>query len=197
MRGLACKGKIEMMSEKMDQEFPYKGLGDRIKNIRQKNKQTIAEVSEAVELDMDLYSKIEQGKECPSEDVLFLLTSYFDVNDNEAKNLYRLAKFDEANPANFFGLSGEDTKTMVIALPADLRVVYTDMAHVVANKNGIVINFMQEAGLGGQPMIASRVGMSKEHAKCIVETLQNALKQPDNVKVVKCLPPPKSQKKTK
>src|SRR3990167_9536846 len=129
-----------VMSEKMDREFPYKVLGNCLKSIRQKKQQTIAEVAEAVELDMDLYADIEQGKDRPSEDILFLLTNYFDIKESEAKNLYRLARFDEMNPPSSFGIGGDDSTTMVIALPADLRVINTDMAHVTANKHGIVIN---------------------------------------------------------
>jgi len=185
------------MSNKFDHEFPYKVLGDRLKSIRQKNRQTIAEVSEAVELDMDAYVKIEQGTERPSEDVLYLLASYFEINDSEAKSLYRLARFEEVKSSSTFGQNSDDSRTMVLSMAADLRIIYTDMAHVVANKHGIVVNFMQESGLGGQPMIASRLGMSKENAQNIINTLQNALKPTDIPKKTKYLPAPKSRKKAK
>jgi len=69
----------------------------------------------------------------------------------------------------------------------DARVVYTDMAHVVSNKYGVTVNFMQSVGLAGQPLAVARVGMSREHAQHVLELLQKALTVP----APKLLPAPK------
>jgi hypothetical protein len=42
------------------------------------------------------------------------------------------------------------------------------------------MNFMQGAGPNNQPLAVSRVGMSKEHARTIIDVLQKTLDQADN-----------------
>jgi hypothetical protein len=54
------------------------------------------------------------------------------------------------------------------------------MIQVMVNNYGVIINFMQGAGPGSQPMAVSRVGMSKEHARSVLEVLQKTLEQADN-----------------
>ncbi|MCX6729702.1 MAG: hypothetical protein NTV95_03595 [Candidatus Saccharibacteria bacterium] len=65
-------------------------------------------------------------------------------------------------------------------MPVDLRIVYTDTAHVMVNNFGVVMNFMQTNGNGGQPLAVSRIGMSKEHAQSLIKMLQQSLKQAEN-----------------
>jgi hypothetical protein len=74
---------------------------------------------------------------------------------------------DETDPA----------KPPVYVMPMDVRIAYTDMVHVMANNYGVVVNFMQGAGPNNQPMIVSRVGMSKEHAQSLIELLQKTLQR--------------------
>ncbi len=62
-----------------------------------------------------------------------------------------------------------------MVLPADARIVYTDMVHVMVNNYGVIMNFMQTAGPGSQPLAVSRIGMSREHAQSVLEVLQKTL----------------------
>ena len=170
---------------KRDQERPYLILGIRLRRLREQKQETLAEVSGAVEIDMHELSKIERGASRPSEDILMLLMNHFALQDEEAVKLWNLAGYDY-NLQNTSSQTESSVK-QVMVLPMDARVVYTDMVHVMVNKRGVVMNFMQEAGLGGQPLAVARVGMSREHAQSVVELLQKALSDQD----VKLLPAPK------
>lgn len=172
------------MSEKQNKEYPYQRLGLWLKAMRQKRRQSLAEVSGAVEIDSDFLSDIEQGMKRPSEDILMLLISYFSVKEDEAVKLWEMAGY---------GKTGDDGNNLkeqiqpVVVMPMDARIVYTDMVHVTTNKYGVTLNFLQADGIGGQPLAVSRVGMSRDHAQSLLEILQKSL-QPIEQKL---LPSPK------
>jgi hypothetical protein len=64
-----------------------------------------------------------------------------------------------------------------MVLPGDVRIVYTDMLHVSVNDYGVVMNFLQGSGPKNPPLAIARVGMSREHAKSVLEVLQKTLAQ--------------------
>lgn len=167
------------MSEKQKRDYPYKTLGRWLKQLRQKNQQSIAEVSGAVEIDNDMLDSIEQGAARPSEDILMLLISYFSVKEEEAVKIWEMAGYEKPD-TNSSGSrqSNEEILQPVIVMPMDARIVYTDMVNVQMNKYGLTINFLQADGIGGKPLAVSRVGMSKEHAEMLLKTLENALRPP-------------------
>jgi len=49
----------------------------------------------------------------------------------------------------------------------------------MANNHGVIMNFMQGAGSGKSPLAASRVGMSKEHARSVLKMLEKTLDEAD------------------
>lgn len=160
-----------------NQEFPYKVLGRRLKVMREQLRESLAEVAGSVEIEVGALSRFEHGTDRPSEDILLLLISHFAIKEEEATKLWELAGYEPINATDEAladSLEGF-TKQPVIVMPIDSRVIYTDMSHVMVNKQGLVINFMQTGGPNGQPMIASRLGMSKDHAKELLGILQNAL----------------------
>ena len=53
------------------------------------------------------------------------------------------------------------------------------MVHVMVNNYGVIMNFMQGAGPNNQPLAVARIGMSREHAKSVLEVLQKTLDQAD------------------
>jgi DNA-binding XRE family transcriptional regulator len=173
--------------KKSDQGFPYKSLGTLLKRLREKKQQTLAEVSGAVEIDVTTLTDIEQGLERPSEDILLLLISHFAIRDDEATKLWELAGYlppDGAHPEP--PLNGAQP---VLVMPMDVRIVYTDMAHIAVNKYGLTMNFMQSGGPGNRPLAVARIGMSTEHAESVLELLQKALQQAKP----KLLPAPESK----
>lgn len=178
------------MSEKYS-EFPYRSLGIRLKKARQKLQETLAEVSGAVEIDLDTLRDIEYGVLRPSEDVLLLLANHFDLSDEATTRLWELAGYDKADASG-----DSDSPNTVFVMPFDVRVVYADMAHVTANEFGVVVNFLQSGGSNSQPMAISRVGMSREHAKSVIRLMQEALDQSSQPKIPRSLEAPKSNKRT-
>lgn len=160
-------------------ELPFTELGLQLKNMRQKRQESLAEVSGAVEIDIDNLSRFEAGEDCPSEDILLLLISHFGVKEDEATQLWDKAGYDHSQlPHNHMvnDPSGGVAPTVMV-MPIDARVTYTDMVHVMVNNYGVVINFMQGGGPNNQPLTVSRLGMSKEHAKSVLEVLQRTLAQ--------------------
>jgi transcriptional regulator with XRE-family HTH domain len=178
------------MSEKSTEKFPYKRLGMQLKRRRQKLQASLAEVSGAVEIDMDVLAAIEDGSRRPSEDILLLLISFFSIKEEEASALWKLAGYDTLDTRSEPEVPTASQQIMV--LPIDARVVYTDMTHVATTPYGVTINFMQSSGLEGRPLAVSRVGMSRECALNLIELLQKAL----ITETPKLLPAPKVDPET-
>lgn len=166
------------MSDEKKRELPYKPLGSRLRQLRQKLQESLAEVSGAVEIDLTLLEHFEAGLNRPSRDILELLISHFGIKEDEARKLWKLAGY-ESNQETFQQTDQEDTAaaSSVLVMPFDVRVAYTDVAHISANRYGVIINFMQSVGPNNQPLVVSRVGMSKEHALSVIEMLQKTLLQ--------------------
>ncbi|HSX52942.1 MAG TPA: helix-turn-helix transcriptional regulator [Patescibacteria group bacterium] len=173
-------------------ERPFRTLGWQLKLARELLKETLAEVSGAVEIDTEELVLIEQGKERPSEDVLLLLISHLRVQDTEATSLWELAGYSSSIMTGDLSDSGNVQPSI---MPMDLRVVYTDMVHVMVNDYGVVMNFMQ-GGPANHPMAVARVGMSKKHAQNVLEILQKTLAQADAPKT-KYLTQPKKNRQPK
>jgi len=174
---------MKKMKENNAGNYQYQPLGKRLKVMREKLRESLAEVSGAVEIEIDTLNNIELGAERPSEDILMLLISYFGIKEEEASQLWELGQYEQPQQLK----DNIAAKQGIVVMPGDVRIAYTDVAHTSANQYGIVINFMQESGPAGQPLIISRVGMSKEHAKSLVQVLQQTLQ---NIEP-KALPAPK------
>ncbi len=164
-------------------EYPYQALGRKLKAARVRKQFSIAEASGAIEVNEDLLQSIEQGKNRPAEDTLAVLLSYLDINDEEASQLWDLAGYRDTDEIVDLG------QQVSMVLPGDLRVVYTDMVHVMVNDFGVVMNFMQGFGPNNQPLAIARIGMSKEHARSVLKVLDKSLKQSEDSKKPKMLKP--------
>ncbi|HZM64175.1 MAG TPA: helix-turn-helix transcriptional regulator, partial [Candidatus Saccharimonadales bacterium] len=100
---------------------PFVQLGDKLKSIREHRKESVAEVSGAVEIDEQTLLKIEQGHERPSEDILMLLISHFGMHEDEAAGLWQLAGYDRQDGERE---TPHNNKTMVMIMAVDPRVIY-------------------------------------------------------------------------
>lgn len=160
---------MSTMSEKQLENF-----GSELRLIRKKNKESLADVSGAVEIDVRYLSDIELGKKRPTEDILLLIISHFSLREDEALKLWQLAGFDQGK----FGVSSANNLNdglPYLLQSSEQRIVYTDMVHVSANNYGVVINFLQGLGADGKPVAISRIGMSREHAKSLIEVLEKTI----------------------
>jgi transcriptional regulator with XRE-family HTH domain len=154
----------------IESQSPYRSLGRRLKELRNRVNESLAEASGAVEIDAKELASFELGKLRPTEDVLLLLISHFGAKDDEAVKLWEMAGYgiDKAPAAQ---MANEEPRPQ----PADdNRVLFTDIVDIVVNKYGVVMNFMQ-TGTASSSRSVARVGMSREHAKSILQILQTTL----------------------
>ena len=180
------------------QYIPYKKLGSRLRQIRQQLRESVAEVSGAIEIDESTLGRIERGQERPSEDILLLLISHFSMSDDDAVVLWELAGYDQslANPKS--GEEGQNGRPLLMVMALDSRIIYSDSVQVVANPNGVVLNFLQAPDGPYTAQTIARIGMSREQAESVVKVLQQTLKQSSEVlNGQKLLPSPQKENKRK
>lgn len=165
-----------------NKQLPYEPLGGRLKRLREDHRESLAEVSGAVEIEEKDLTRIEAGHERPSEDILLLLISHFGIQDDKAAELWELAGYDQRREADDSGDQADAAGSAPHALMVmiDPRVMYSDQAEIVANKQGIIINFSQTNGVKGQPLVVSKIGMSETQAKLLMGLLHQALYNLDN-----------------
>ncbi|HYH75108.1 MAG TPA: helix-turn-helix transcriptional regulator [Candidatus Saccharimonadales bacterium] len=165
------------MSEQ-SQEQPFKHLGDRLKTIRQQLHETVADVSGAVEIEEKVLSRIEEGRIRPSEDILMLLISHFNMQDDEAAGLWHLAGYEPPREHDHeHDRERDDAKgdrNTILVMAVDPRVIYSDGVQVHANPNGVVMSFAQNNGTPGG-LVTAKIGMSREQARNVLRVLEDAL----------------------
>lgn len=147
---------------------PFKALGQRLKSVRHKLQESMDEVSGAVEIDTAKLERIEQGRERPSEDILDLLIAHFGVPTDEAENLWQLAGYDLPED--------QPNQAKIVIMAIDPRVIYSDHLQANADKNGVVLNFVQKSG-GPMPITAARIGMSRQQAVRVARVIQEVLQR--------------------
>lgn len=165
------------MNEKSS-HAPYRMLGSRLKQMRELAKETLADTSGAVEIDVKQLASYELGQARPAEDVLMLLISHFNAKEDEAYKLWELAGYAPNRVPNVIGINEELINEIAIPLlnPTP-KILFTDTVDVIVNNYGVVMNFMQNSGSAGQSVSIAKVGMSREHAKSVLQILQATLAQ--------------------
>lgn len=158
------------------QEPPFKTLGEKLKIIRQKLHESVAEVSGAVEIDEQSLQRIEQGSERPTEDILMLLINHFGMQDDDAAGLWQLAGYDypHDHDHDHDHPAAQQNRTMVMIMAVDPRVIYSDGVQVTANTSGVILGFSQGVGTP-QAITTSKIGMSRDQAYGLLRTLQQTL----------------------
>ncbi len=158
------------------QQTPFVTLGKHLKYVREQSKQSLAEVSGAVEIDANTLERIEAGTERPHEDILLLLISYFNIQDQEAVQLWELAGYDgdvpdKLRPGDELQIGAKNT---VMLLALDMRTMYTDGLEIDNTATGLTLSFTQ--GSLKQPASpVARLGMSYDQAEQVIKQLQQAI----------------------
>lgn len=163
------------MLDKKGSSIPYKPLGRQLKALRLAVNETLAEASGAVEIDVRELASIELGQARPSEDVLLLLLSHFGVKDDEAIKLWTLAGYQMGRVQS--AQAANESPAVQSSNPAEAQILFTDIVDVIVNNYGVVMHFMQNGGANTPPVSVARVGMSREHAKSVLQILQATLSQ--------------------
>lgn len=169
----------------INKQAPFKALGTRIRNLRIKANESLLEVCGALEIDDILLQQIEAGQQLPDEDILELLISHFNVRDQEANKLWELAGY---NKKELPLVEEQLLKQVMMVIPFDNRVVFSDNATIHANKKGVTIDFKLTAG-NLQPQTVSKIGMSLEQAKALYMQLGAGLHIALHPQQPKQLPP--------
>jgi len=168
---------------------PYITLGNHLKYVREQSKQSLSEVSGAVEIEEEQLQRIEAGLERPAEDILLLLISHFGVQDREAVQLWESAEYDSEMPDDIRqDVPPAAARPMVMLVAMDVRTMYTDGLEVGANAAGLTLNFTQSGGSSG-PTTVARLGMSHQQAAAVINSLQQALLRAKYLGDTKLLPP--------
>ena len=176
-----------------DHQTPFITLGQHLKYVREQSKQSLMEVSGAVEIEEKSLERIESGLERPAEDILLLLISHFGVADREALQLWELANYDGEVPEQIRpeGIDQQFTAKQVVMLVGfDTRIIYSDGLDVIWNQAGVTLNFTQTSG-PEQNLPGARVGMSYDQAERVLNTLQQAMLRAKYLPNNKLLAPPK------
>lgn len=172
---------------------PYSVFGQRLRSLRERAKESVLEVSYAIEIDEKTLERIEAGRELPDEDVLMLLISHFDVKDNDAVKLWELAGYGSHMDKETIPNEEQLLKQVMMVIPFDNRVAFSDTAQIDAKPTGVVINFLQATG-NPQPQSVSKIGMSVEQAGQLIQQLAAAVKDATTPKQPRALPAPKNIK---
>jgi transcriptional regulator with XRE-family HTH domain len=161
------------MSEK-SQQLPFKHLGERLKTLRQQLHETVADVSGAVEIEEKILSRIEEGHERPSEDILMLLISHFNMQDDEAAGLWQLAGYEQPREHDHDRDDSKNDRNTILVMAVDPRVIYSDRLQVNASPNGVIMSFSQNNGTANG-LVTAKIGMSREQAHNVLRVLHDAL----------------------
>jgi DNA-binding XRE family transcriptional regulator len=175
------------MSEQSESK-PFLDLGGKLKHFRQQKKESVAEAAGAVELAEEDLLRIEEGYERPSEEILMLLIKHFAMIEDEAVRLWELAGYDKIEPEDDT-LDTHGAKSIVMTIAMDPRVMYSDSVHITGNEHGLVFTFLQPGGGQLPALPVSRVGMSRDQARKMLELMKDTLDQLDNGNPPKQLPP--------
>ncbi len=150
-----------------------KDFGQKLKTYRQQAGMQLEDMAAAIESDPTTVAKMESGEQEVDEEVLTLLTSLFKLDEEQSLELWQMALSED----QIIKLEGsenmqDDNKEQEIKvnLPADVKVLYTDMIQIQTSPYGITLHFMQSAP-GNNAQVVSRVGMSREHAQSLVDML--------------------------
>jgi hypothetical protein len=146
--------------------------------LREKAKESLAEVSGAVEIDVRELASFELGQARPNEEVLLMLISHFSTQDEEAVQLWELAGYGVTKVSSAQMISDVSVSAHV---SNSNPILFTDVVDIMVNNYGVVMNFMQSSGPNAKPNAVARIGMSREHAKSVLQILQVTLNQTEQI----------------
>lgn len=178
----------------MNKQRRFIEFGTRLQKYRSLKNESITDVANAVEIDRSHLSKLENGHERPSLDVLNRLVSHFSLSRVEATELSNLAGFggesqvvietgrkEDVHMDQHQIPTGEEAKKQLeVRMPNNAVVLYTDSVFISSNQYGLVLDFAQSMGPTNQQSVVSRIGMSKEHAKIMLDVLKKHLEKTEN-----------------
>jgi len=163
-----------MKDSSMDSK-PYQQLGEQLRNHRISTKETIAEASNALELEEKVLESYESGLDRPDEELLFMLINHYRLQERNANKLWELAGYEtHFNDDDALEEAMLAAKQLIMVIASDNRTLYTDGVNIDCTKTGIQLSFTQSIGQNKTINIA-RVGMSFEQANQVIKGISVAL----------------------
>jgi predicted transcriptional regulator len=157
---------------------PYEKLGQQLREFRQSNQESLAEVSGAVEVEEHILERFEAGVDCPDAEILNLLINHFQLKENIANHLWDLAGYSSDHipeeEAIMIEEAMEAAKQLIMVFASDNRTLYSDGVSIDCNKSGIQMTFTQ-SNSQHKAITLSRLGMSYEQAQEVMKALGTAL----------------------
>lgn len=157
-------------------------LGNELRKLRKARKQSLVEAAEAIDVERSYLNKVELGHISPSPALLDKILVHFSVEGNDAVELKQLAGHSRINVVIVKGRKEEEQMSdkaqvlkpgpQVTINPMQTPVLFTDSIFVSSTDNGLVLDVAQTVG-GQQHTVVSRIGMSFDHAKKLLVTLQD------------------------
>jgi transcriptional regulator with XRE-family HTH domain len=164
-------------------------FGEEIRQIRKNQGKTLAQVANALGIDRSHLTKVELGQDRPSEKLFMSLIAHFSVERVTALRLWSLAGFTGEFVTGESNIGGKEKGAMDSPMiqpqpqtanvnmdPANKPTLYTDSIFVNANDFGVVVDFGRRVG-PEQHFIVTSVGMSYDHAKKLIEILNDQIEK--------------------
>jgi transcriptional regulator with XRE-family HTH domain len=156
-------------------------IGNIIRGFRQQRHQTLVDLAKALNIDRAYLNKIELGQVKPSAKLLDKILVHFSVEDNLATKIKQAAGHvplvvSEAGKEKAMGDQAQvavpQQEAMLNINPMQTPVLFTDSTFVSSSDYGLVLDVAQMVG-GQQHNVVARIGMSFEHAKKLIEVMQD------------------------
>jgi len=155
---------------------PYQQLGEQLKSYRLSTKESLAEASNALELEEKVLARFEAGFDRPDEDLLYLLINHYRLQEANANRLWQLAGYDlhYNNDDPLIEAAMSAAKQLIMVIAQDNRTLYTDAAHIDCGPKGIQLTFSQSLA-DNKSITVARLGMSYPQAEELMNLLSVAL----------------------
>lgn len=165
----------------------YAPLGEKLKKYRQDLGLTAKDIAHVTNTSRSYITRLENGYEKPQFSILSILISHYSLSGREASELLTLAGYPTGGVIvpqegrEVFKIDkSKNPNEIQVNLPNDLKALYSDSMFVHLSPFGLVLDFAQTVGpTNQQQTVVSRIGMSKEHAKAMVEVIQRKLEEKD------------------
>jgi len=164
------------MSQPSTGPKPYEQLGEQLKYFRQSSRESLAEVSGAVEVEEHVLERFEAGIDRPDEEILNLLINHYQLREGLANQLWDLAGYVDHTPeeAIIIEEAMSAAKQLIMVLATDNRTLYTDGVSIDCSKNGLQMTFTQSSSQNKAIQLA-KLGMSYEQAQEVMKALAIAM----------------------
>jgi transcriptional regulator with XRE-family HTH domain len=167
-------------------------LGASLRELRLSKKLNITQFADLIDIDRTHLSKLENGHERPSQDVLRRINNRFLLSRDEALKLWHEAGY----PNSELVVTESEKKEGIIMNPSPQQglettqsgpqlnininrekvpILYADTVYVMSNDNGLVLDVAQGVGPIPQQHVVSSIGMSKDQAKRMIQAMKDNL----------------------